>query len=243
MNLAIKLKCPNCDSPIHSGDINIQKMVAKCSKCGCVFPFKTRLFTPYSVPLKSSTNKIPDGIKVHRQGENQEQGKELFLTYRWWNKRYFTFMLIAGLWNISAIMWFAITLANEAYFMVMLGMVYAIAGIALLYLAIAGFLNETVIKVDEYQLSVTHNPVPWLLCPKLRCDNIEQLYCTLHINRGRHYTRYSYELNVILKKKNKHICILKGIESGKQAQYLEQEIERFLKIKDTYVKGEYVPQR
>ncbi|MGB1242126.1 MAG: hypothetical protein ACPG49_06375 [Chitinophagales bacterium] len=242
MNLAIKLKCPNCDSSIHSEDINIHRMVAKCSKCGCVFPFKTQLFTPYSVPLKSPTNKIPEGIKVHRQDNNQ-QGKELFLTYRWWNIRYFTFMLIAGLWNISAIMWFAITLANDAYFMVMLGMVYAVGGIALLYLTVAGFLNETVIKVDEFQLSVTHNPVPWLLSPRLRCENMKQLYCTLNINRGRHYTRYSYELNVILKNKKKHLCILKGIEDAKQAQYLEYEIEKFLKIKDTYVKGEYVSPR
>ncbi len=243
MKSPIKLKCPNCDSRIRSEDINIHKMVAKCSKCACVFPFKTHLFGRYSVPLKSPTNKIPNGIKVHRQNKNDGQGKELFLTYRWWNKRYFVFLLMAVLWNISAIMWFAITLASEAYFMAILGAMYAIPGIILLYTGIAGFLNETVIKVDEFQLSVAHNPIPWPLSPKLRCDNIEQLYCTLRINRSRHYVRYSYELNVILKKKNKHVCILKGIEEAKQAQYLEYEIERFLNIDDTYVKGEYVPPR
>ena len=238
MNTAIKLKCPNCNHPILSDDINIHKMTAKCSKCACVFPFKTRLFNRYSVPLKTKSTKPPTGIGFY------QKGKKLSLNYRWWNIRYLFWILLAGLWNIATVMWFMVTLANDAYFMAMLGTIYAIGGIALLYVSIAGFLNVTSIDVDDFQLVVRHSPIPWSPTPKLRCDEIEQLYCTLDIHRGRHYTRYSYQLHAILKKgkvkTGKHVCLLKGIESAEQAQYLERKIERFLKIKDRYVHGEYL---
>ncbi|MEZ4888216.1 MAG: zinc ribbon domain-containing protein [Chitinophagales bacterium] len=231
MSSAIHLKCPNCGHPIRADDINILSLAAKCSSCGCVFPFKPRLFQAYSVPIKPE--KRPKGVEIHLQD------KELFLTYRWWTVRYLFLLLLGALWNLSTIMWFVITLANDAYLMMAMGMVFAVGGIALQYVSIAGFLNTTMIKVDDFQLSVTHQPVFWFSVPKLRRDEITQLYCTLHINRGQNYTQYSYQLNVILKN-GKHVCILKGINNADQAQYLEKEIEHFLKIKDRYVKGEYI---
>lgn len=233
MSSAIKLKCPSCTQPIRSADININKMAAKCSTCGCVFSFKPSLFRAYSIPLKSKKVKVPNGVKLHKQD------KKMFLTYRWWNVRHLFWILIGGLWNIATILWFMITLANDAYFMAMLGAIYAIGGIIFLYSGIAGFLNETVIEVNEFQLSVTHNPIPWKTTPKLRRDLIDQLYCTLYINRGKHYTRYSYQLHAILKN-NKHVCLLEGIENAEQARYLEHNIEKFAGIRDRYVHGEYV---
>ena len=232
MKSAIRLKCPSCSHPIGSNDINIFNLVAKCSNCACIFPFKARLFEPYSVSIKPE--KIPPSISVH------EQDKEILLTYHWRTGYYFLILIAGILWNVSTILWFAITLANEAYLMAMLGSLYAVGGISLLYVGIAGLLNYTVIKVDEFQLSVKHQPIFWLNTPKLRRDHIVQLYCTLHLNRNSNYIRDSYQLHAILKD-GKHVCLLKGIQHANQAQFLEYKIERFLKIKDRYVRGEYIP--
>ncbi len=228
----IKLQCPNCKyHPIPSKDINIHSLLAVCSKCACVFPFKASLLEDYSLALRPKNK--PKGVNIQKEGAN------LLLTYRWWSGRFFLLLILAGLWNISTIFWLTITIASGASFMAMLGIVYAFGGINLLYISIAGFLNSTYIKIDKFQLSVTHQPIPWSLNPKLRRDNISQLYCTIHINQGKHYTRYSFDLNVLLKKGGT-VCILRGIEKVEQARYLERYIEHFLGIEDRYVEGEYL---
>lgn len=235
MSSAIKLKCPSCGQHTPAKDINVFDLVAKCSNCGCIFPFKPRSFQPYTVSLKKPKKK-PTNVSIHLQ----DKGKEILLTYQWRNGHYVLLLILAFLWNTSTIMWFALMLSNNAYLMAMLGMIYAFGGISLLYLGIAGFLNSTMIKIDDFRLTVTHQPILWLYTPELRRDDIVQLYCTLHINRGRTYTHYSYQLHAIVKN-GKHICLLKGIEKAEQAQFLEQEIEKFLGIKDRYVKGEFFP--
>lgn len=235
MSSAIKLKCPSCSQPIPAKDINVINLVAKCSICGCIFPFKPRLFQPYSVSLKKPKKK-PNNVDAHLQ----DKGNELLLTYHWRTGHHIFLLILAMLWNTSTIMWFALMLANSAYLMAMLGIIYAFGGISLLYVGVAGFLNTTMIKVDGFRLTITHQPILWLHTPELRTDNIVQLYCTLHINRGKTYTRYSYQLHAIVKNGD-HICLLKGIEKAEQAQFLERKIENFLGIRDGYVKGEFFP--
>ena len=82
-----------------------------------------------------------------------------------------------------------------------------------------------------------NGPIPYPGNRTLDAGQISQLYCRERVRRGKQSTYFTYDVNAAIEGQ-KEQKIVSGLDESEQALFIEQEIERFLKIPDTYVKGE-----
>jgi Tfp pilus assembly PilM family ATPase len=66
--------------------------------------------------------------------------------------------------------------------------------------------------------------------------DLKQLYAKEKVSSSRNGTSITYEVHVT--RSGRNIKLVSGLESSEQAVYIEQEIEKYLNIKDIPVKGE-----
>ena len=110
-------------------------------------------------------------------------------------------------------------------------------GIGITYYAIAGWFNKTSIFVSRDAVEIQHKPIPWIGNKRLLVNNIKQLYTKEKISQNQNGTSVTYEVHVIVFN-GKIIKLVSGLESSEQALFIEQEIEKYLKIENQPVRGE-----
>lgn len=99
--------------------------------------------------------------------------------------------------------------------------------------------NKTHILIQRGQVSVKHKPFPYLGTKTIPSRSIKQVYVkqltsTASENnsvRCAQLKYFRYEVKVVLKT-SKEITLLKGIRDHQQALFIEEEIEKFLRIED-----------
>ena len=227
----MQLSCPYCTHDIPAADINLDRMVAKCASCSAVFSFEDQLAGADSPRPRRLDVPLPKGISVERQGY------ELAITRRWLSPKYFFLIFFCLIWDGFLCFWYSMAISQRIWFMALFATGHAAIGLFLTYSTIAGFLNQTLIRVSSGQLAVSHGPLPWWGNKRLESSGIAQVYCKEHISRGKNSTTTTYEVHASTHA-GKHEKLVDSLDSSDQALYLEQEIERFLSIKDVPVVGE-----
>ncbi len=227
----MQINCRQCGAEIPADNINLDRLVAKCSECNSVFSLADqfgeadgyRTFKKFDTPL-------PKGIKV------DNFGGELLISYRWFGPKIIFMTFFALLWNGFMVFWYGTAISNRIWIMALFGLMHAGVGVGLIYYVLAGYLNTTVVKVGMSDLEIKHGPLPY---PGKRLERafIRQLYCKERVHRNKNSTSYSYEVHAITKE-GKHEKLLSGLDKSEQALYLEQEIERYLGLSDRPVRGE-----
>jgi hypothetical protein len=109
-------------------------------------------------------------------------------------------------------------------------------GIGLAYYAVAGWLNRTHILVGQGKIAIQHRPIHWLGNKKLNVSDIKQLYAKVVVG-GRSGISVTYEVHAATRS-GRSIKLVTGLGNSEQAVYIEQEIEKYLNIKNIPVKGE-----
>ncbi len=132
-------------------------------------------------------------------------------------------------------------LTSEAHFLLL-------GSAALLYFAAVRTVNRHRVRVDRAGLQVAQVPLPWPGARKLDASDIEQLYATeyatssqsqRHHGSRREQSRNYYRLAAATRDGGK-MTVLSGLHDPLQALWLEQELERLLKISDKAVAGSHV---
>jgi hypothetical protein len=178
---------------------------------------------------------IPPGIEVlHLMNELEIMVK--------WRKSAKTFTLSFALfWNTF--------IAFASFFVIMMGEIAALlflvpfilVGVYLIYASIGYLLNTSFITVDDRRLSVEHKPINFLIQKDKHFapEEIKQLFVRKYsVGSTNGNPVYAYAVDLILKNK-KNYTLVKGLHALEYAQYIEQEIEHYLKIKDRPVNGEF----
>ena len=174
---------------------------------------------------------LPKGFRI------EDLGTTLKLTRRWFSPIFIFLVFFCIFWDGSLIMAYAL-MSSAAEIGMLCTLPHVGVGVGLTYYTLLGFVNRTEISVVGGQLSVEHLPLPWPGRRRLRSDEIEQLYCTEVVHRGKNGTSYSYELHALLHDR-KPLRLLSGLRVAEQARYVEQELERFLEIEDRLLEGEF----
>ncbi len=105
--------------------------------------------------------------------------------------------------------------------------VIQVIGLWMLYKAICGFLNSTVIKVDHSSISIHFQPLPWFGAKTIKKDDIIQLAVVEKDYSDAVLNHVAYQLQIIVKN-SAPIYLLHDLETPEQAQFIEQKIEQFL---------------
>lgn len=110
-------------------------------------------------------------------------------------------------------------------------------GIGLTYYTICLFINKTKISIQGGQLIVKDFPLPMGNSKVIPHDDITQFYVQEKVTKNEDSSSISYILMAITKNK-KLKKVIKGLNEKEEGLYLEQELEKNLKIKPQPVKGE-----
>jgi hypothetical protein len=129
----------------------------------------------------------------------------------------------------------------ESTIMLLFPLIHVAIGVGFTYYTLAGLFNKTFIDVTDYEVSISHAPLPWPGAQKINSAQLKQLYCQEHISTNRRGTKRMYSVNAILKGDNIRVTLLSGLNKPEQAFFVEQEVEKYLDIPDSHVPGEMRP--
>ena len=139
------------------------------------------------------------------------------------------------------VVWYTIALTQGIWVMAAFGVIHLGVGVGLTWYTLAGFLNTTYINVDSYKIQIRHKPIWWPGKMAVYTQDVKQVYVKQKVQRGKNGTTYTYEVRALIKAGNKDLDLklLSGLPEPQQGLYIEQELEKHLKITDRPVQGEY----
>ncbi len=222
----LDLVCDACGAQIDGANININSSLAKCGSCNTVFAINDDHFFHHDrkgrpemiMPEGTDVLELNDSLDIRLNWlKAHPQGALGFLTFFaiFWNG-FLAFMVMSTSIGVSFL---------SIHLLVGLGLIYYLATI---------YLNYTDVIVNESYIEIDHRPIknPFVRSKRIESDDIDQLYVTKYVSsRTNGNPNYAYGLYAILKTNGKKINLVKGMNKETQL-YLEQEIERYLKIKD-----------
>ncbi|MDX2097614.1 MAG: hypothetical protein SFW36_07540 [Leptolyngbyaceae cyanobacterium bins.59] len=232
----MQLKCQNCGSDISAEDINVNLMIAKCTACNAVFSFADRfdienVYQPYQKPQVDR----PASMSV------DHRGSDLIIVRKWFTPVFFFLLFFALFWN--GITWTIVSaiLLSRQWPMLLFLSLHICVGLGILYAALTNLLNSTEIRVDRQQIRIVHGPLPVLGNCTIPVHEINQIYCKQKISHTRNGVSITYEVYALTngKEGQKRKALVTGLPNPEDALFLEQEIEKFLRIDDRPIAGEF----
>lgn len=232
----VLLDCPNCGQFISAIDVDLEQKKADCSNCGHQFMFEDQVKED---PHRRPEMIIPDSVDA------LPLRSKLEIVLDWYRaapkKSVATLVTGTFLWNIILLP-IVFFLAYTGNFLIMIFLMGHLAtGFVLLAQLISLFVNKTHITVDSTGISMQTSPIKSLLHrdKQISAEQIKQLYVVRYTEKYHKKNQrgvQAYALYAILYN-NKTIELVRGMDRETQL-YLEQEIERYLDIKDLPVRGE-----
>ena len=228
----MKIQCPECNEVVPAEHIELNREVATCPDCNTLFSISEQIDRIAGPPKPRREIDLPDKVQVY-----QDRG-ELYLVMRWFNKTVIGLTFFCILWDGFMAFWFSIALLNGEWEMALYGTLHALVGVGLTYYTIAGYVNKTYIGVSSEIIKVKHAPLPSWGNKTIEARDVRQIYVKEHVSQGKNSTTITYEVHADTLSAG-HLKLVSGIDSSEKALFIEQEIEKFLRIKDTPVSGEF----
>lgn len=229
------IDCPACGATLRAEDMNVHAMAANCPACHAFVDLRAHAEASRGEPDDARTPlpvPMPAGVRVERRGS------DLKIVRRWFSWRYVMLLFFSVVWNVFLVFWYGMAFVMDAPLVFKLfPLLHVAAGVFMGYVTLAGFLNRTVFRIEREHLAVRHGPVPWRGSLDLSALDLEQLFCTQKLNRGRNGTTVRYGVEASLKD-GRHLVIASGLEVREQALFIEQAIEQHLGIQDRRVRSE-----
>lgn len=242
----MRLICPECGEPIAAEDINIRALLAKCSACAEVFSFADRVRSEtVSVDSEAPAPPRPIDLALPKGMTLEQRGERLTISRRWFSCVALPMLGFAACWDTFLVVWYAIAFSQEGpafTISTLFPIIHVGIGIFITYYALAQVINRTVITVDDEVLKIVHTPLPWRGGKTIYVSAIKQIYVHRVDKYNRKSNRMTETFSVFaLLPDEATVPIVEGLPSKAQALYLEQELERRLKITPAPVAGEYKP--
>ena len=232
-----KLFCPECQSAIAPGQININMLLAKCSNCGVVFSFEDR-----------AAAGLPPGASVQARQYAKDRGdipmppgieaqallSELNLQVSWRNRAQGFLTFFTVIWNLFVIPFAIFAILSGELQMLLFLSLHLSVGVGLLYVLIANLVNKTTIQATNKKLIVEHAPlpIPFRGGREVNARDIRQLYVEKYVastTNGRPNLRYALAARLHT---GQRLELVKGLKNPEEGLYIEQQIERFLDIEN-----------
>lgn len=217
------MQCPSCGAASPAGAL-------VCEHCG------------RGLPREPGTGPRPAEPRSDKY-QIEETGFETRIWWRWWSPLYIGVAIFAIAWNAFLFGWYAMAAGMPSefgvmrYVMLIFPLAHVAVGAGMAYTALCGFLNRTVIAVGDGLLTVRHTPLPFAGQVSIPVSDVEQLYVVQTLHQGENTISQRYNLRALLTG-NQSQDVLKGLDNPSDALFLEQTLERVLRITDRPVAGE-----
>lgn len=190
---------------------------------------------------------MPDGITLLEEGHPvgepgyrtapRTEGR-LVLKYRWYGPKYLGMLGFCVFWNGFLVVWYRIVLGMDdpPLTHVIFPIIHVVAGLAVTYGTLAGFVNRTWITASAEALTIRHGPLPWRGNRVLPVSALRQLFCQEHPVKGKQEA-YSYSVSA-LTTDGERLVLLRELPTPFHALFIEQRVEDQLGISNAPVEGE-----
>lgn len=218
-----KVCCPSCDSEIAADDLNIHDKIGKCCDCNVIFPFDKTVLSLESTPQKIRQEILrPEGIDLFYFDEALEISIQQ--PYPWIEYVLIGIMLFVGL--VSAV---GIAEGAVSAMVLFIGLILS----SVFYYFHRKKKHKVYITIDEQNLNIYWQPKKLKKDKTYSSKGIAQLYVKHNPNIG------IWNIMMIVNEDGGHKHIkLTSTSTVSKAKFLEQEIERHLKIQDVDVPEE-----
>ena len=231
----LSLNCKECGHHMGGDDININSTLAKCSHCGTVYFIKDDAFflgdrsgrPEMMIPEGTEVLHLPSSLDIRVDRYKSATKSELYF------KTFFSLF-----WNFVVLIFVVSFIATGFWLPLLFLSFHIIIGIGSFVVLLQTILNHTDIIIDEHHLKISNRPIRgfWNKDKAFNKADIKQLYVSIYVSSTTNGNpNYAYGLYAIFKD-GKKLQLVKGMNKETQL-YLEQELERFLGIKDTHVTG------
>lgn len=217
--------CPSCGATVSAA-------TGQCEFCG------RDLRDPMTVRPPRAAVPRPSRFQV------EDNGFEFVIFWRWFTPIAFFLVFFAIAWNGFLFGWYAMALSMPSGFGPgrLIAMVFPIAhvavGVGLIYAVATLFVNSTRIRVRQGELTVHHGPIYYPGNLTLDAGQIDQFFVAEQTQTNKGKTSHIYTVKLRLKDQSTRDLIRHLTDPG-EAEYLEQSLERYLRITDERVGGEY----
>lgn len=174
------------------------------------------------LPDKLSLEKFPTYIRITR---------------KWFGIQTIFITVFAVFWNGLLYSYYGALHEEADSFDRLFPLIHVGAGIFMTYYAIASWFNTSTVSVSKQIIEIIHKPIPWFGNKSISSMDLKQLYVKERVTRQNNGNNITYEVHAILYS-GTNAKLLTGLETSEQALYIEQEIEKYLGIKNARVKGE-----
>ncbi|HMN89149.1 MAG TPA: hypothetical protein PKE68_03950 [Saprospiraceae bacterium] len=233
--MQFQLECPNCGARIHSDDINLSMLVAKCRQCHTVFGYDAML-------LQKHTRQRPQ-VSMPKGIEAFSYLSELDIDINWYKTSNSGFIIFFTVfWNAVLLPFIIVALTTDEWIIMLFISIHLIIGLSFLYYTIALLFNITSVIASRHHIRIVHKPIKMPFYPdrEVPVDTVEQVFVDQYVeSTTNNRPNYAYAVR-ILTKDGQRLRLVKGLQTPEQAIFIEQEIERFLKIEDRPVAGEVI---
>lgn len=170
---------------------------------------------------------LPEKLELFHRGSHIE------IVWTWFGWQIVVMTAFAIAWDGFLVNWYLNVVPQSGNQMAMyFPLVHVAVGIGITYYVVAGWLNRTRITVGNGKVAVRHRPIPWFGNTDIDTSNLKQLYTKENIRRSRNGNRYStYEVRAVTRD-GRNARLVSGFHTSEQALGVEQEIEKYLGIKD-----------
>lgn len=250
----MRIYCKGCGQPIPAGDVNLDRMAAKCHTCHAVFDISSQVRETREVstrPQELARPRVPlprkftikrtesssSGMPMPYRSAGKPDRGQLTITRRWVGLQSVFLLVFAASWDAMLVRTLTQFAVHGPTPILLLPLLHVIAGVVITYIALANLLNSTVITVTAEQLTIRHGPLPWAGNLAVASAELKQLYCSEHLSQRKNDVQRRYGVEAILND-NTRRTLIKGLFDADQALFIEQEIEEHLGIVDVVVPGE-----
>lgn len=172
---------------------------------------------------------LPDRFQV------TELGGVIDISWHWPRWMAIPFAAFAVAWDGFLIFFYQRLLESNAPLGTLLFPVLHVgAGVFITYFVLVVLLNRTVLQAGRGEITVRHGPLPVPGNRTLATHELAQLFC---VERRGSKGKISYDVMARLRS-GREVKLVSGLMEERQARYLEQEVERHLRIENQPVTGE-----
>ncbi len=229
----VDITCRRCGARIRADDVNIETMAANCRSCDAVFSIAAQFaLADKPAPIARLDVPRPRCFTVEHLDD------ALRISWRGSKVGGIILLLVTLIWNGFAYVWISLAFSSAGHAAFALAAIpHVLIGLWLARLSLSNLLNTTRVEASASGLSVYDTPIPASKDLSIPRDSLRQLYCVEPGNHSRRGPSGSCDLWAI-KADGSSIAVLKSLADPEQALYIEQELERYLGIKDEPVDGE-----
>jgi hypothetical protein len=229
----MQLRCRSCAEVVPAAHINLPTSMATCPACHAVFSFAGDVLVPREHVGR------PEQVRI-------EGSEPIVISWPFVDPKQAVTALVAVLVLVAVMVWIVLQADPSPVPFQLVGMGVGVS--AMILAVVVAFVNRTTLHIGRREVRRSIGPFPmWKGTASVPSSAIAQVFCVrktryLRSQKRRDAVEPVYSWAVVVKRNDggPEVTLVTGLSEPRHGVFLEQQIERHLRIEDKAVAGAVV---